>query len=143
MQLGPPEGPTCPARFRFSVKALSDEVAVGRLGEGLQQWADRELGPTEWWAGVTGFLQREAREWRQAHPTSGYTELHSLVRKSTPVKLAVGALEYLEELGYSPRTVGEGYGPLISLLANQREAMFKSDMCDRLKRQLQPRDVRV
>ena len=28
-------------------------------------------------------------------------------------------------------------------LANQREAMFKSDMCDRLKRQLQPREVRV
>ena len=55
----------------------------------------------------------------------------------------MGALEYLEELGYSPRTVGEGYGLLISLLANQREAMFKSDMCDRLKRQLQPRDVRV
>ena len=45
------------------------------------------------------------------------------MRESTPVKLAVGALEYLEELGYSPRSVGEGYGLLISLLANQREAM--------------------
>ena len=32
---------------------------------------------------------------------------------------------------------------MVSLLANQREAMFKSNMCDRLKLQLQPRDVRV
>ena len=143
MQLGPPEGPTCPTRFRFPIEALSDEVAMGRLGEGLQKWADRELGPVEWWAGVTGFLQQEAREWRRAHPTSGYTEQHSLVRGSTPVKLAPGALEYLEELGYSPRSVWEGYGLLISLLANQPEAMFKSDMCERLKRQLQPREVRV
>ena len=126
MQLGPPEGPTCPARFRFPLEALSDEVAMCRQGQGLQQWVDRDLGPMEWWAGVTGFLQREAREWRQAYPTSGYTELHSLVRESTPLKLAVPALEYLEELGYSPRTVGEGYGLLISLLANQRKAMFKS-----------------
>ena len=86
MQLGPPEGPTCPTRFRFPIEALSDEAAMGRLGEGLQKWADRDLGSVEWWAGVTGFLQQEAREWRRAHPTSGYTELHSLVRESTRVQ---------------------------------------------------------
>ena len=59
---------------------------------------------------------------RSLYKGGGGTELHSLVREGTPVVLALGAWEYLSELGHYLQLVSEGYNLLVTLLAHHRQA---------------------
>ena len=70
-------------------------------------------------------------------------ELQCLVWERKPTQLAPGASKYLEERGHEPGSVGEGYNLLVLLPAHQRGVVFHSDMCDCLRLQLQPKEVRT
>ena len=73
---------------------------------------------------MRALLRVEAQCWCCEHPVTGFSELESLVWESTPYRLAVGAWEHLEELGYRDTSASVAYQRLLRLQAQQKEELF-------------------
>ena len=96
-----------------------------------------------WWDGVRSLLREFAGCWRRENPSSGFTELQALVRESTPLRLAPGAWELLQNLGYEEATVASAYQRLVRLQAQEKREEFEERMLTRLRAQLQPQEARA
>ena len=96
----------------------------------------------QWWEEVRVLLRTTAGRWRCDNSSAGYTELQALIRESSPLRLAHGAWEFLQDLGYQEPTVAPAYQRLVQLQAQQEHETFEEKMMERLRSQLQPREVR-
>ena len=108
----------------------------------LQSVDGSSCGVLQWWEEVRVLLRTTAGRWRRDNPSAGYTELQALVRESSPLRLAHGAWEFLQDLGYEEPTVALAYQWLVRLQAQQEHEMFQEKMVECLRSQLQPREVR-
>ena len=139
-QLGPEEDHGDRPRFRFLLELLEDPAALAALQEKLQAIAcpDSEAR----WDSVRVLLRDEAVSWRREHPAVGLTQLQALVRESTPVRLAPGAGEFLQDLGYEEPTVSAAYQRLVRLQSQEKHEEFQERMVSKLRSQLLPREER-
>ena len=139
-QLGPVEYHGGRPQFRFPLELLEDPAALAALQEKLQAVAcpDSEA----WWDSVRVLLRDEAVSWRREHPALGFTQLQALVRESTPVRLAPGAGEFLQDLGYEEPTVSAAYQRLVRLMSQEKHEEFQERMVSKLRSQLLPREER-
>ena len=138
-QLGPVEYHGDRPRFCFPLELLEDPAALAALQEKLQAVAcpDSEA----WWDSVRVLLRDEAVSWRREHPTVGFTQ-QALVRESTPVRLAPGADEFLQDLGYEEPTVSSAYQRLVRLQSQENHEEFQERMVSKLRSQLLSREER-
>ena len=132
-QLGQPKCATGPPRFWFPVELLESAGERDALQEALQSVDGSSCGVLQWWEQVRVLVRTMAGRWRRDNSSAGYTELQALVRESSPLRLAHGAWEFLQDLGYEEPTVA---------LAEQEHEAFQEEMVQRLRSQLQPREVR-
>ena len=72
----------------------------------------------------------------------GFTQLQALVRESTPVRLAPGADEFLQDLGYEEPTVSSAYQRLVRLQSQENHEEFQERMVSKLRSQLLSREER-
>ena len=121
-QLGPVEDHGDRPRFRFPLELLEDPAALAALQEKLQAVACSDS--QAWWDSVRVLLREEAVSWRREHPAVGFTQLQALVRESTPVRLAPGASEFLQDLGYEEPTVSAAYQRLVRLQSQEKHKEF-------------------
>ena len=143
LQLGPQEEPGGAPRFRFPLEILESPDAAAALREVLEAHS-HVPGPIEsWWDGVRSLLREFAGRWRRENPSSGFTELQALVRESTPLRLAPGAWEFLQDLGYEETSVALAYQRLVRLQAQEKQEEFEERMLTRLRAQLQPQEARA
>ena len=125
--------------FCFPLELLEDPAALAALQEKLQAVAcpDSEA----WWDSVRVLLRDEAVSWRREHPTVGFTQ-QALVRESTPLRLAPGADEFLQDLGYEEPTVSSAYQQLVRLQSQDNHEEFQERMVSKLRSQLLSREER-
>ena len=135
LQVGQPECATDPPRFRFPVELLDSDEERAALLAALQSMDGSSCGVLQWWEEVRVLLRTTTGRWRRDNPSAGYTELQALIRESSPLHLAHGAWEFLQDLGYEEPTV-------VRLQAQQEHETFQEKMMERLRSQLQPREVR-
>ena len=136
-QLGPVEDHGDRPRFRFPLELLEDPAALAALQEKLQA----VVCPYSeaWWDSVRVLLREEAVGRRREHLAVGFTQLQALVRESTPVRLAPGANEFLQDLGYEKPTVSSAYQRLVRLKPQEKHEEFQERMVSKLRSQLLPR----
>ena len=142
LQVGQPECATDPLRFRFLVELLESVGERDVLQAALLSVDGSSCGVLQWWEQVWVLLRTTAGRWRRDNPSAGYTELQALVRESSPLRLAHGAWEFLQDLGYEEPTVALAYQRLVRLQAQQEHEAFQEKMVERLRSQLQPPEVR-
>ena len=139
-QLGAVEDHGDRPRFRFPLELLEDPAALAALHEKLQAVACP--ASEAWWDSVRVLLRDEAVSRRREHPTVGFTQLLALVRESTPVRLAPGADEFLQDLGYEEPTVSSAYQRLVRLQSQENHEEFQERMVSKLRSQLLSREER-
>ena len=142
LQVGQPKCATDPPCFRFPMELLESAGERDALQAALQSVDGSSCGVLQWWEQVRVLLRTTAGRWRRDNPSAGYKELQALVRESSPLRLAHGAWEFLQDLGYEEPTVALAYQRLVRLQAQQEHEAFRDKMVERLRSQLQPREVR-
>ena len=65
------------------------------------------------------------------------------MRESTPTRLALGAWDFLQDLGYEEPTVASAYQRLVRLQSQEQREVFEEKMFSRLRAQLQPKELRT
>ena len=143
LQLGQRSETSGAPRFRFPLEMLECPVSVSSLNALLLAHAESVMPIEDWWDQLRIPLKRAAVTWRQEHAPAGYTELQALVRESTPTRLALGAWEFLEDLGYEEPTVASAYQRLVRLQSQEQREVFEEKMFSRLRAQLQAKEVRT